>query len=327
MTRPIRIVFVWTAAEFSTQDVARGYRRALDLAGGFEIYDYRLPNRLRYHARALGDEKSQDISLLSRLASEGIVLEAMRHHADLVLIISGLTLHPDALTYLRQAGIRTACVFTESPYDDKDQREFHAIYPDMQCFTMERTSAVDGWHYLPHAYDPEIHYPRPSLMALDVLFIGTLWPERIRTWEAVDWSGIRAQFHGTWVAPPLPAMSPLGALYEDGCIHNEEAAKMFSTSAINLNWFRSHPTAESLGPRAYELAACGAFQLTDYRTELDEVFGHNVVATTTAATLRSDINYWLAHEPERRHSAHLACEAVRAHTFSTRLQTLLDYLT
>ena len=322
-----RLLFVWTSAEFATWDVARGYHRALTRRG-LNIRDYKLSTRMRYHGRALGP-KADDLDLLSRVASENVLIEAMRHRADWVFIVSGMALHPDAIWYLRRVGVATVVLFTESPYDDVAQREFHDVYPEMRCFTTERTSAVNGWRYLPHAYDPDVHYPRTNGgKTSDVLLLGTLWQTRIRLLERVDWSGITPRFIGTWVAPPTPDESSVGAYYEEGCVDNTHAPEYYASALICLNPFRAHPTAESLNPRAYELAACKAFQLADRRAEFDEVFGVGVVAEfgDDDPTLEDSIRYWLDHAAERRDRCEVAYRAVQPHTFDARADTLLASL-
>ena len=184
----MKILFVWSAAEWSIFDVARGYRNAL-AAEGHEIRDFRLYNRIKYHGTALG-KKAENVPLLSRVATEGIATDALYFNPDLVVITSGLSFHPNGLWLLRKLGVPTVTLFTESPYDDDKQIEFTRAYPEALYFTNERTSARDhGWCYLPHAYDPAIHYPRdPDIEpACDVLVLGTGWGDRQRFLEQVDY--------------------------------------------------------------------------------------------------------------------------------------------
>lgn len=323
----MRILFVWSSAEFSTWDVARGYRNALERQNCHDIRDYKLYARMKYHAEALG-KRGEDINLLSRVSSENVVVEAMRHRADVVFIVSAMGLHPDAVWLLRRAGIRAVTLFTESPYNDKDQREFHAVYPEMRCIVNERTSATDGWSYLPHAYDPFIHKPSaPVERPCEVLFIGTLWQERIKFLEQVDWAGIDLRLIGTWVAPPMPNESPLGKFYEEGCVMNADAPGIFASAKVCLNLYRAHPTAVSLNPRAYELAACSAFQLTDWRAELDDVFGPSGLATfTTPEHLGERIRWFLEHADDRRSYVESARRKVEGHTFDERVKVLAQQL-
>lgn len=325
----MRILFVWSSAEFSTWDVARGYRAALERQGKHEIRDYKLYARMKYHVDALGPERSQNVNLVCRVASENIVVEAMKHRAELVFIISGMGLHPDAIWLLKQASIPTIVLFTESPYNDEQQQEFAAVYPEMKCFTNERISAQKyGWRYVPHSFDPEIHKPLKKKVQYDVLMIGTFWRERIALLEKINWKGINLKLMGTWVAPPLPENSPLFQHYEEVCVHNKDVPPYYAAASICLNPHRAHPTAESLNPRAYELAACGAFQLTEGRKELYDVFGEpgncKVQTFTSPEHLEHQIHYWLDHTTERRALARAARKRVQSCTFDKRLETILN---
>lgn len=322
-----RLLFVWPSAEFSTWDVARGYREAIDRHGGFDVHDYRLSARIRYHATALGEQRAENLNLLTRMASDNVVVEAMRHRADLVFIVSGMALHPDAIWLLRRAGIPTAVLFTESPYNDQEQHEFYAVYPEMIGFTNERTSATNGWTYVPHAYDARVHRPaEPTIPPCDVLLLGTLWQDRIALLERVDWTGIDVRLFGTWVAPPAPEDSSIGRYFTPGCVRNVDAPGYYAAAKICLNPHRAHPTAESLNPRAYELAACGAFQLIDRRAEGHDVFGPTVRTFAGAEHLEDVLRYWLARDAERGDHAAAARRRVAPHTFDDRLETVLRNL-
>lgn len=324
-----RMLFVWTSADFSTFDVASGFHRALVKTGLYDIRDYRLSARIRYHATALGAERSANFDLLLRCASENIVIEAMKYRADVVFIISGLALHPDAIWYLRRVGIKTVVIFTESPYDDTEQREFHTVYPDMSCFTMERTSARDGWLYVPHSYDPGIHYKREAADKSGVLFLGTLWQSRIKLFAEVAWHEIPVEptLIGTWVAPPKPEDLPeLSKFYDGKCLPNEMAIERSSQAKVCLNPFRESDTAESLNPRSFELAASGIFQLSDMRAELADVFGETAQTFSDALTLENQLRYWLNHDKEREDVAEEMRRMVEHCTFDNRLQDMLSFL-
>jgi len=319
----MRILFVWSSAEFSTWDVARGYREAF-AKQGHDIRDYRLYNRIKYHVDALGEPRNQDLNLVTRLAAENVVVEAMRHQAQMVFIVSGMGLHPDAVWFLRLTSIPTVVLFTESPYNDPQQREFAAVYPAMKCFTNERISAVDGWSYVAHAHDPAIHYPRPKTdYEYDVLMIGTLWQERVELLEQVDWTGIKLKLIGTWAAGWPPEQSPLEPYYEPACITNSCVPEYLAKTKICINPHRAHPDAESLNPRAYELAACGAFQLSDPRAELNDVFGSLVDTFTNAGELEDRIRYWLERDAEREERVGAVRVCVEPHTFDVRAKILL----
>tara|TARA_Y100000310_G_scaffold98201_1_gene95928 strand:- start:21484 stop:22494 length:1011 start_codon:yes stop_codon:yes gene_type:complete len=336
----MRILFVWTAAEYATHDVARGYRGALQRQGHV-IRDYKLNKRMAYHARALGKPNNLDVGLVSRLASENVLIEAIRHRAELVVVISGLVFHPDGVWFLARCGIRTATLFTESPYDDEKQYTFATVHPEMICATQERTSATQyGWRYLRPAYDPQVHRPGDPdpAEACDVLMIGTGWPERQELLEQVDWTGIRLRLIGTWhlkpkteddgdVWPQRTGRTGLDQYIETNCIDNPGAVPLYWSAKICLNMHRAHPTAESLNPRAMELAACGAFQISDRRAEVTELFDGSVPTFGwSARELEGMIRHYLSRPHERATCARNAQARVQGETFDERAQALMSAL-
>src|SRR5207245_643231 len=79
--------------------------------------------------------------------------------------------------------------------------------------------------------------------------------------------------------------SPLRQYVHEGIVPNELAAALYRQAKIGLNLYRSSrdfdsgtriTTAESLNPRALELAADGCFQISTWRAEVWEVFNHSV---------------------------------------------------
>jgi spore maturation protein CgeB len=92
-------------------------------------------------------------------------------------------------------------------------------------------------------------------------------------------------------------------------IDNAAAAGVYRRAKIGLNlyrrskgWGKHAPqihTAESLNPRAYEFAACGVFHLSDYRPEVEEVFGDLVPVFTTPDDASFLIRKWLSDDVGR----------------------------
>lgn len=330
----MKVVFVWPAAEFSVWDVARGYRAALARRIGEEnIRDYYLNRRASYHAKALPEEQAGNIQILSKMATETLVCEALYFSATHVLIISGLNFHPIGLWLLEKVKIQAAVILTESPYEDENQAEFTTAYPGMAILTNERTSAQKyGWTYLQHAHDPEVHFPTENTLTdvppCDVLIIGTGWPERQAFLETVNWDGINLRLEGFW--PGLredDSTSPLKKFYREGFVDNTQINQHYASAKICLNFHRSHPTAESANPRVYEIPACGVLQICDDRMEVGEVFGDAVPTFSTGAELERLIRHYLTHEDERQYLVAQAQKLVQSHTFDQRVGALLDRVT
>lgn len=331
----MRILFVWTAAEFSVQDVARGYRLAL-AAQGHEMFDYRLSRRIMYHSRAVGSPRCEDIELVARLASENVLLEAIKHQVDLVVVISALHFHPDGIWFLARCKIPTVVIFTESPYFDERQSDFANVYPEMLVATNDRASARRyGWLYLRPSYDPDIHKPvdPDPEEACDVLMIGTGWEERVRLLEAVDWTGIHLRLLGFWThCGFISETSPLCPFIVEKSVSNLEAPRYYASAKICLNSHRANDKAESVNPRVVEVAACGAFQLSDARAEMSEIFQWNgewkpttqVIPTFhDAESLERQIRGYLTDDALRRVHADRARACVQGQTFTDRASILM----
>lgn len=318
----MKVLLCWASAAFSVRDVTTGFRGAL-LRAGHEVRDYRLDNRLELMTRAFPEALQQEHEIC-RMATENVLAEATYHRADLVLVISGLLFHEVGLWLLQRYQIPTAVVLTESPYSDDAQHSWLSRYPEIAVFTHERTSAArHGWHYLPCAYDPEVHRPvdpDPDEVC-DVLMVGTGWPERQQLLEAIDWTGIRLTLRGLW--PDMTPDSPLAPCYREGCVQNAALPALYAATKIALNPHRQGAGAESLNPRAYELAACGTFQVSDARAELADLFGNAVPTYRDAADLERVIRYYLAHEDERRLKAETTRALVQGQTFDRRVADLM----
>jgi spore maturation protein CgeB len=113
----------------------------------------------------------------------------------------------------------------------------------------------------------------------------------------------------------------------------EEYVKIFLASGINLNLHSSisHPGIDQMkdfvNPRTFEIAACGAFQLTDHRDELPEMFkiGEEIEVFHTVEELRDKIAYYLPHPEKREKIAHAGMRRVlKEHTFVHRLAAMMS---
>ena len=170
----------------------------------------------------------------------------------------------------------------------------------------------------------------------DVFFVGTGFPERRALFGGVDWTGIDFQQKGFLWSDEEQA----DTLMPRDVTANADVTAFYRSAKINLNHHRTTTiydqdvhidpaSAESLGPRAYEIAACGGFQLCDdSRAELSDVFG-DAIATYRAgdsADLERQIRYWLDHPTERAEKARAQYQAVRPHTWAARASGVLSIL-
>jgi spore maturation protein CgeB len=339
----MKLLLVGAGTDTSTRDVENGYATALRGAG-VEVKLYALEMRLNLAHRWLmlqwqkrgrvPEDRPSWADTLYRAGVEALEM-ALRFEVDWVLVVSAMYLHPDVLVLMKRAGLKVAVLFTESPYEDLAQLRVAQVVD--WCWTNERSSArtLRGG-YLPHAYDPERHYPQvtdPNVPSHDVVFVGTGFIERIQLLDAVDWSGIDLGLYGEWGL--LGSRHPLRRFVKGKMLVNAETIALYRNAKIGLNLFRTsakygrqvlhHTGGQSANPRTFELAACGVFQLSEYRTEVQEIFGPSVPTFRTAQELEHLVHDALQDRCARRTSAILARTLVEPHTYAARAaQALAD---
>lgn len=333
---------------YSTFDVAAGYDDALR-ALGHEVHSYNHHGWLKFYDVVLRQWQLYDpeaglpMTAPRVLAAEHVVIQAVDVVPDVILIVTAMGMHRRAFDLLGRLGIPMAVLLTESPYEDIVQTLVLQKGNVSLAFTNERTSAErlekdSGIKtlYLPHAYDDARHFPRVvnDNYRTDVFFWGTLWPKRAALLELVRELPYNVKAGGIW---PYANNRDEAEESVSNIINNNEMPLWYSGTRVALNHHREFCTvaedveqyldrgeAESLGPRAYEIAACGAFQLCDdTRAELRDVFGDSVATYADAEDLRDKAAYFLAHDAEREEMAREARERVQGCTFRRRAEEIV----
>lgn len=359
MSRSLRVLLVHPGADWSTADVYDGLLYGLR-HHGVDVVPYRLDDRIamshkwlhvmwRQKNKAL---KADGKDLLAKPTKADVIYHAgvgalemaMRHQVDVVLVVSAMLLHPDVVLMMKRAGLRVTVLFTETPYDLDQELKIAAMVDG--CWTNERSSVpafkTVNPHsgYLPHAWHPEKHYVGARIVgdvpSHDVVFVGSGFAERIKWFNAIDWTGIDLGLYGTWNGLGLNAS--VKACIRGGNVSNTHAAALYRRARIGLNLYRnstgwggrlSPPRrvyGESLSPRAYELAACGAFHISDYRAEVTEQFGDLVPTFQTPEEAAGLIRQWLADDVGRARIAAQLPACVAEASWVTRAATVLGDL-
>jgi glycosyltransferase involved in cell wall biosynthesis len=340
----MRLLLVHPGAPFSVSDVYDGLSAALQRAG-HQVVDYELGARIgwtKHFARLIWEENGREAGLPEPtdedalyLAGRDLPYVAARQEVDATLVVTAAYLHPDVLAIMARAGMPVGVVFTESPYEDREQAE---ILPYVSiAWTNERVSAAPlsatgtPVHYLPCAYDPIKHHPPlPGFHTLlpkhDIVFVGSGFKSRLELLLAVDWEGLGIDLglYGTWSKEAREGR--LGKYIKGGITSNETAAALYREAKIGLNLYRQGEGAESLNPRAVELAACGVFTISDYRPEVAEVFGDAVPTFDGPAELEQLVRRWLADNAGRQRLAARLPAAVASRSFDQTAAQVVSQL-
>ena len=322
----MKVLFVEPGASWSTADVSAGLMDGL-ASHGVDLVRYRLDQRIDRSHRWLYSnwrrtkkvnpaiERPTDADVFYQ-AGVGALEMGLRHAVDCVVVVSAMFLHPDVLILMKRAGLRVVVLFTESPYDHAQELRVARLVDG--CWTNERT-AVASFRavnpksgYLPHAWHADRHRPGPQpgddqVHAHDVVFVGTGFEERIAWLSAIDWSGIDVGIYGQWSS--VGSRHRLRASIRGGVVDPATTAALYRRAKVGLNLYRTSKgwgkgadqiaRADSLNPRAYELARCGAFHLSGARAEVREVFGSLVPTVETPDEASVAIRRWLADDAGR----------------------------
>ena len=335
----MKVAIIHPGAAWSTCDVYTGLVAGLQAQPGIDLHEMRIDTILNWYdtmiglgvnAGVLSDQAYRtDVLNRQRMASAHITQNILDIWPEVVISVSGHNYHLKDVDLLHKVGIKTAVVLTESPYFG-ELEGIMAQHYDI-AFTNERRSADRlHAHYLPHAYNPAVHTPDgPRAYAADAVFIGSMFDERRALFNAADWEGIDFLWRGHDMTETPTDVVP-----------NTEAAAYYRAAKIGINHHRtttSHGSgqhirpeeAESLGPRAYEIPACGGFMLCDdSRAEGWEVFG-DVFPTYRAGDaddLTRQVRSWLTHADRREETARMMHAAVLPHSWTARATQVLETL-
>lgn len=350
----MRILIIAPGPTYSTYDMFKGYLsafRELDV----DVHAFWTHVALQYHI--LGTEafdkefdkgyteKEHNERVFSRVARD-LVVDILSAQPDVLFFVDGTFMAPGIFRAVSEIfpklakQPKIAVYLTEMPYAIGNIEESILPYVDY-VFSNERSVVLTkDSEYLPHSIDPLIHYDNGSARDIDLFFCGTYFPKRNETILSLNLNGINHFLAGNPITG-FAGHQEIANLLKSGIIPNSEVADYYRRSKIVLNIHRDLDTghknnpqdiaeiinnSESIGPRVLEASACGALVVTDYRKEIEEVFGDSVVVYTSKKDLNAKIRYYLDHEDERAKKAEEARMIASRLTYKNRSSTILDKL-
>ena len=257
----------------------------------------------------------------------------------LVFALALAPLRVDLLAGWRKSGILTAAWFVENfsrfPVWRNQARHYDHYFVIQKGKFVDLLGEVGAneVHYLPNACpDMALSYgdglgERPSIASL--AFMGSPFPERVKLFEKL--SDLPLSLWGRGWRGCSVALEPLVQI-GDRLVTPDEEIEIYSRSEIVLN---PHTALGSKGgeewdfinPRTFVAAGCGAFQLVDKRSLLEQHFkiGHEIVVYENCHELREKIAYYLEHAEERKLIGSRAQERVKKdHSYRRRMEEMLQ---
>lgn len=281
--------------------------------------------------------------------SDDIIKIAQEKNPNVILYFSyGLNLSHEHLHSLRQLGVKTAVWLTDDPYYIDYTKNivsyFDIIFTiELNCVHLYKAMGCSNVFYLPLAVDTEVFHPKsvdPKYQS-DILFVGNAFTDRIRLFDSIAkylstkntliignwWERLRNhrllrnKIHRIWVSPEETAN------YYNGAKIVINIHRSFDDQKFNYN--NSKIPALSVNPRTFEIAACGAFQLTDIRHDLMNQYTpeYDIATYTTDKDLLLKLEHYLNHDDDRLSIANRGLQkTIGEQTYLNRINKLVDRL-
>jgi len=279
-----------------------------------------------------------DVALLQ----QDVLRQVARFDPDVVFVPLGSSLRPGTLRALKARGRRLAqwCGLPATTMLERDRANLPyfdlILQPANLADGLRAAGAVGRIEYVPIGIDPEVHRPlaltdaERARYGADVCFIGGLSQRFHQSRRAMVehalrqgvqmkiWGGYREHFVG----------SPILDVWQ-GQVWGEEQVKALCAARIGLNFHVDHQPGEldqGLNVRAFELPACGVFQLLQRVPSVPQFFeeGREIVCFETPAEMLEKIRYYLAQPEERARIAQAGhVRVLRDHTWASRVQPML----
>lgn len=272
------------------------------------------------------------------------IRDAEQFRPDLVLCFDGQEANDLMIAKLRKLAPRMVLWLTEDPYERTANAK--RIAPFDLVFTNDAGSVSfyrdPRVRHLPLAASPFLHdlpvLEDESSYLYDVFFAGVAWPNRVRFLRELR--PLVADLRVRMVLPHNEALRPPNvgapAFEVDQRICNRDIAFLQNRSRIVLYLDRdfsasgNHPRSATPGPRLFETALSGAFQLahgiapgvSDYFTP-----GRDVAVFSDSGDCARKIRHYLAAANERRSMAVAAqTRARRDHLYEHRAREIVRAL-
>lgn len=295
------------------------------------------------HYIALGIFKAlqqhQDVEFVVKADYGNAVNQARSNNCNLFFAFDGEQIDPAFCARLRAVCGRSIVWNVEDPYEISINKQNSNLF-DL-VFTNDKAS-VDEYgnkgRHLPLAACPDLHFHEVNTDKLryDLFFAGTAWPNRVSLLKSIE-QGI--QNIRLKLALPTNEHLPKIDLKLNSSAYNwrtpnSEFARFSNRSAVVLSLHRQFTASEGRseaatpGPRLFEVAMAGGFQLVDRDIPgISDYFieGEDFAAFSSADECLDKLKYYLNNPNEREKIATSAQNKVmNEHTYHQRISFILD---
>ncbi|WP_102275724.1 CgeB family protein [Cytobacillus massiliigabonensis] len=266
---------------------------------------------------------------------------------EAAITMVGFKLPVSMVQWLKANKIKTAIWFTEDPYFMDQTAELSRHYDFV--FTID-TAALDFYrnnghthaYHLPLATEPDIFMPKEMVEKLksDLCIVGYPYPDRVQSIQfLLQNTPYIIRVVGNWKKPLYYYQHNPKLIINEGWVKPSIAADFYNCAKITLNTHRPFNLkhnqnrlgikGKSINNRTFDVAACEAFQLIEFKEDLPNHFveDEEIAVFRSNDELLKKIDYYLQNDSERQSMAAKARNRVlKDHTFEKRLDKLIHII-
>lgn len=266
---------------------------------------------------------------------------------EVMFTLIGVHIPTIQLQWLKQQGIITAVWFTEDPYYIDQTIEYINYFNFV--FTID-TAALEVYkarghkqaYHLPLATNHNLFNPKEvdGIYLSDICLVGYPYPNRISFVQfLLQYTPYKIQIVGPWKHVIRKLRRYSNVVIHSEWVEPNVVANYYNGAKIVLNTHR--PVNErhnqnklgimgkSINNRTFDVAACAAFQLIEFKDDLPIHFNENeeIVSFKNVNELIEKTHYYIQAEQVRRGIAKNGRERVlKNHTFQHRIDKMISII-
>jgi len=264
----------------------------------------------------------------------------LRERPNMLFIIKGFFLAPSTIIKIRTILPKTKiiCFNPDNPFNTwhhfnsnvwiRKSIPLYDAYLIWGEFLFEALYAAGARQvfYLPFAFDPSSKHPlavdtkEKTFFGSDVAFIGSWDEEREEILNQLVGYDVKI-WGNSWEKASVVAREK----WQHRDVIGDDFCRVCASAKIILNIVRKQ-NIPAHNMRTFEVPACGGFLLGTYTAEQDALFpeGVSMAYFRSIDDLKIKIDYYLAHNGERRIIAQTSLGVVSSHTFDARIRAILE---
>lgn len=269
-----------------------------------------------------------------------------KNQIDFVLTLMGININKLLLQYLDEIYIPFCIWLTEDPfYLDKSLEIMNSksifFTIDLGSYKFYKSKGYENIFYLPLGTNPEIFKKNISdeIYGSDVLFLGYPYPSRVNLARMIlKNTNYKVTLVGKgWLKQiPKNLQKSKQLLIIDKWIPPVLASYFYNGAKIVVNQHRemnfihnknsSQVESESINNRTFDISACGAFQLIDYKKDLYSQYQKDeIVHYENPSDCIDKINEFIYEDDYRKSIAYKAQRKVLLnHTWEARVSSIIE---